>query len=383
MSGRPPGIDLTTKERIELHLLERAKYSDDYSVPPELTQSGIAEKVGIHLKHLSQYIRPLIEAGRVQERMAHVVGGKQRRKVYFLTGEGRIRASKIKDFVLGSTVSYMTATSKLREGVLQEVIEKYSLGRKITDILEAMDDDDILDMGALMTAEEGKERMVDHSDDAPKVIEFYGRAAEIESVLSLLDDSGVLVVRGLPGIGKTVLASVICSQIRDRRNVLWHQTRKWDDPSSILLGIGRFLRANGKYRTYEHVSSGRSLDLSRVKTLLEREFDDSNSVMFFDDFQNADSSVLDLFSMLVDVVSKADGTNIIVLSREAVPFYDRRDVKIRKTVKEMELKGIDFESAKKWMQNKGVVDDYEEIHQRTGGHPLFLELATSYMEKIA
>jgi predicted ATPase len=234
-----------------------------------------------------------------------------------------------------------------------------------------------------MTAEEGEERMVDHSDDAPKVMEFYGRVAEIESVLSLLDDSGVLVVRGLPGIGKTILASVICSQIRDRRNVLWHQTRKWDNPSSILLGIGRFLRANGKYRTYEHVSSGRSVDLSRVETLLERELDESNSVMFFDDFQNADSSVLDIFSMLVDVVGKVDGTNIIVLSREAVPFYDRRDVKIHKTVEEMELKGLDFESAKKWMQNKGVVDDYEEIYKRTGGHPLFLELATSYMEKIA
>jgi hypothetical protein len=87
--------------------------------------------------------------------------------------------------------------------------------------------------------------------------------------------------------------------------------------------------------------------------------------------------------MLVDVVGKVDGTNIIVLSREAVPFYDRRDVKIHKTVEEMELKGLDFESAKKWMQNKGVVDDYEEIYKRTGGHPLFLELATSYMEKIA
>jgi len=383
MSDRSTGISLTVKEKIQLHLLEYARFSEEYSVPPEITQSGISERVGIRLKHLSQYLKPLLEGGQVEERTAHVTGKKQRLKVYHLTSVGWVNASKVRDLVMGSHVSYMTASGKLREGVVTEVMERYTKGRRIMEVLSAIGDDGIMDVGALVAEEAKEERLVDHTEEAPRTPGFVDRLKEIERIMSLLDERKIVVIRGLAGIGKTALATAVCTKLRENKNLLWHQTRKWDDPSSILLGIGRFLRANGKYRTYEHVSSGRSLDLSRVETLLERELDESNSVMFFDDFQNAESSVLDIFSMLVDVVGKVDGTNIIVLSREAVPFYDRRDVKIRKTVEEMELKGLDFESAKEWMQNKGVVDDYEEIHQRTGGHPLFLELATSYMEKIA
>jgi hypothetical protein len=97
MSDRSTGISLTVKEKIQLHLLEHAKFSDEYSVPPEVTQSGISERVGIHLKHLSQYLKPLLEAGHVEERTAHVTGKKQRQKVYNLTSVGWVDASKVKD----------------------------------------------------------------------------------------------------------------------------------------------------------------------------------------------------------------------------------------------------------------------------------------------
>jgi hypothetical protein len=110
MSDRSTGISLTVKEKIQLHLLEHAKFSDEYSVPPEVTQSGISERVGIHLKHLSQYLKPLLEAGHVEERTAHVTGKKQRQKVYNLTSVGWVDASKVKDLVMGSPINYMTAS---------------------------------------------------------------------------------------------------------------------------------------------------------------------------------------------------------------------------------------------------------------------------------
>ncbi|MFQ6128891.1 MAG: ATP-binding protein [Thermoplasmata archaeon] len=379
MSNKPKGISLTVKEKIQLHLLDYTRFFEEYSVPYQLTQSGIAEKVGIHLKHLSQYLKPLIHEGIVEERTAHIIEGKQRRKVCFLTSQGRMKASKIKDMVLSSSISYMTAGGKLREGLLLEVMERYCAGRRLMDLLGVIGKDGVLDIGSL-AVEEGRARhLVDHTEEAPKVTGFVDRLEEIEKVLSLLDERKIIVIRGLAGIGKTALASAVCSKIKSRKNVLWHQTRKWDTPSTILLRVGRFLRAIGKQMLYEHASGGRPLDLTRVELLLEKELDKSNSVMIFDDFQNAGESVIDFFSLFGKVIEKIEEANILVLTREAVPFYDRRAVMISRVVGEIDLTGLDFESTKEWMESRGVENDYEDIYERTGGHPLFLELATSHL----
>jgi hypothetical protein len=378
MSDRSTGISLTVKEKIQLHLLEHAKFSDEYSVPPEVTQSGISERVGIHLKHLSQYLKPLLEAGHVEERTAHVTGKKQRQKVYNLTSVGWVDASKVKDLVMGSPINYMTASGRLREGVLTEVMERYSQGRRIMEVLSAIGDDGVMDLGALVAREAEGERLVDHTEEAPRTPDFVDRLKEIERVTSLLDERKIVVIRGLAGIGKTALATAVCSKIRESKNLLWHQTRKWDTPTTVLLKMGRFLRALGSSMLYEHVSGGAKVDLGRVEVLLEKELDKSNSVMVFDDFQHAGEEIIDFFSMVGDVVQRSEDANLLVLSREAVPFYDRKAVMIEKTVEEVELTGLDFESTREWMENKGVENDFEAVYERTGGHPLFLELISSY-----
>jgi len=52
-----------------------------------MTQDGLAAAAWVDLRHLAQYVRPLIRDGQVRERMAHVRGARQRRKVYDLTVE--------------------------------------------------------------------------------------------------------------------------------------------------------------------------------------------------------------------------------------------------------------------------------------------------------
>lgn len=378
MSSKSIGIDLTTKEKIQLHLLDFTKFVEEYSVPFEVTQSGIAERVGIQLKHLSQYLRPLIREGIIEERTAHIVGGKQRRKVCFLTGPGLMKASKIKDLMLGSQISYMTAAGKLRDGMLMEVMERHCPRQKVMDMVNAIGDDGILDIGSIMAAEPEK-AYVDHTEEAPKTLEFVNRVKEMEKALSLLRERKIVVIRGLAGIGKTALATTLCSRLRKEKNLFWHQTRKWDTPASMLLRIGRFLRATGSAMLYEHVSDGHSVDLTRAEQLLEKELDGSDSLMVFDDFQHADESIIDFFSMFRNVMANTEDANILVLSREAATFYDRRAVMVRKVVGEMELKGLDFQSTVEWMKKKGVEDDHKEIYEKTGGHPLFLELVGSHL----
>ena len=46
--------DLTSKERILLHLFEFYRLADEYTVPEGVTQSGIAKGVGIRVQHVTQ-----------------------------------------------------------------------------------------------------------------------------------------------------------------------------------------------------------------------------------------------------------------------------------------------------------------------------------------
>ena len=75
---------LAAKERILLHLLDYAKFAEAVQVPHEMAQDRIASRAGIDLRHFSQYVRPLVREGTIRERLAHVEGQDQRRKVYEL-----------------------------------------------------------------------------------------------------------------------------------------------------------------------------------------------------------------------------------------------------------------------------------------------------------
>src|SRR3989304_3200383 len=102
--GEAASIELTVKERILIHLIEYAKYVDELEVPSAITQEGIARETGIDVPNFTQYVRPLIQEGLIRERMAHVKGVRRRRKVYDLTGAGRMATLKVRAKLKSETV---------------------------------------------------------------------------------------------------------------------------------------------------------------------------------------------------------------------------------------------------------------------------------------
>ena len=87
----------TVRRRILVHLANYSLQEPDHEAPREVSQQGIAEAVGIRLRHISQYIRPMIKEGLVTERSGLVDGGRQHQKVYFLTDQGRKEALWMQD----------------------------------------------------------------------------------------------------------------------------------------------------------------------------------------------------------------------------------------------------------------------------------------------
>lgn len=89
---------LTVGERIVLYLVRYQKMIDSFDVPIDVSQDGIAGSLGISRAHAAIELKKLKDAGEVVERLAHIKRGKTKRKVYFLSKEGEVKAARIEGF---------------------------------------------------------------------------------------------------------------------------------------------------------------------------------------------------------------------------------------------------------------------------------------------
>ena len=94
-----------------------------------------------------------------------------------------------------------------------------------------------------------------------------------------------------------------------------------------------------------------------------------------DDFHNASSQLVEMMSMLLEILSDHPHPTVLLVSRYLPSFYDRRYVVIKKVVGELQLAGLDRASARTMLAGRGLADDeFERIYSTTKGHPLALEL---------
>ncbi len=89
---------ITVGERIVLHLVQYQKLIDNYDVPIDISQDGIAGSLRISRAHAAIELKKLRGSGEVIEKLAHIKRGKTKRKVYFLSPTGEQKAVRIKQY---------------------------------------------------------------------------------------------------------------------------------------------------------------------------------------------------------------------------------------------------------------------------------------------
>jgi len=100
--------------------------------------------------------------------------------------------------------------------------------------------------------------------------------------------------------------------------------------------------------------------------------------LVFDDFHKASRPIVQLFSILVEILERIKGVQIILTTRYPMLFYDRREVMIKKIVAELNLKGLDEGSSNQLLESRNIAKDlYHDAYELTEGHPLSLELIES------
>ncbi|HMA05790.1 MAG TPA: hypothetical protein VKO45_07670, partial [Methanomicrobiales archaeon] len=330
---------LTAKERILLHLLECSQSADEAEVSVDLAQEGVARGARIELRHLAQFVRPLIGEDLVRERRAHVVGIRQRRKVFSLTPSGRTMALRLREKVTTQKVRIRDGGS-VRDGSLQEVLQGVGSRTRLLEAIRLVEQAGVLDLETVRhPAESG---LVEQTWDAPRVSTFVGRRRELEEVTSEEGGPRVFVVRGIAGVGKSYFAAKACELLRERRNLFWHRIRPWETSQTVLASLGGFLEALDRPGLASILTRGEPQLAGEV---LRQDLPDTHAFLVFDDAHEASAEAALVFRMLADAVVSAPDVRVLLLSRRALPFYSRRDVALERRVREIELGGLDSEDA--------------------------------------
>lgn len=332
MEKEPRTQPLTIQERILLHLASFTPAREAYTVPREVTQAGIAGSLGIRVAHASREVRKLVDSKLADERDAAVQGARRHQKAYFLTAPGVQAAVKLKAEVgpLPPPASLSAAAPKGPIAVERE---------------------------------------------RPTLRYFFGRLEELEAARKILSTRGVLVVVGIAGIGKSTLGAKLFEEARTERSCVWYTLHEYDTPASVLQPIAQALALQGRPKLELLVKREATVDLPRAREGLLRDVQGLSLVAFFDDAQAATPEALQALRVLREVAAVHPGAfKLVLLSRTRPPIYDARDVSLKKTVGEVELRGMRREDAMELLSATDKAVDANAALDAAGGHPLFIEL---------
>ena len=369
------GIEpVKVEDRILLHLHGYIRFADDFEVPKAMSQKGIGEAIWIAWSNVPRAMKRLVEDGLVEERATRVKGEFRKKKVYVLTPKGFARAKELKDEHGARTVRVLR-DGKAREMPFAEVVEAPGIKVPYLELLRGIDGEGVLDLDKAAARFANRVEMVDRTEHAPRPRPFIGRDAELTRLREMLKDHRVVVVHGLPGIGKTSLAVQLKEELRTQTNVLWVQVHN-DDTMPIILGqIASFLADTGRRATQSFLDEHPTPSLGDVHDSLYEDLSDLKGMLVFDDFQKATKPVTDLVGRLMELLEQKPSPTLLLLSRTIPSFYERNWVIVKKVVGEMRLEELDKASARKFFLGRAITEaEFERIYKFTKGAPIELEL---------
>lgn len=366
-------ISLTVEEKILIHLIQYMNYYEQWEVPFDITQEGIAGSIGIARCNVSRAMKKLTSKEFIEEKIAHVKGAERRRKVYFLTPSGHPSASQIYRYINDYSVIFRSSEGSLKNMKLSQLRETLENKPRLLELIKHMSSDGIIDQNAVTADIEHK--FVDFLDKLPKLKYFFGRKSEMEQLRNALNTHRIIIIRGIAGIGKTTLVTKLILENSGKAPVFWFRFHEWNTLRNILTQFAKFLSKIGRNRLNTYLISRRKLNFADISEILEMDMKGLNAVVVIDDFHKISPKILTFFTALAEVLIKLQDVVSIILTRKHMPFYNPQEAQVSKQILEFELNGLDQEGSKQLLKTRKIsLDNFDYIYDFTSGHPLSLEL---------
>jgi hypothetical protein len=343
-----PG-QLSVNDRVLLHLSRFASDVPPEDYPPETTQAGIAVAVGISRTHVPRAVRGLIGEGLVGEITARVKGHERRMNVYVVTSEGLATSERLWKALQEQPFEVLTSgkTVSMSGKDLESMVGRKRAQAAVSQMREGT-----------VQIDERRRTPVRDLKDAPALGPFHGRETELRAMDEFMDSaSKTLVVLGNKGFGGTALTRKFVEGL-DEEDVLWIQLSQGmsaERIESMMIDFGK--RIEPKVASIDDVLA---LD---------------NEVIVLDDYFSAEEGVVELFASIVE---SAKNAKTIVTARQETPAYNwfyRKEHVDSGIVREIRLKGLDEQSAKKLLGNSSIeADALKRIMMMTRGQPMVLKM---------
>ena len=367
-------IQVSQNERLILHLLEMDDFREESEVPMGASQEGISQRLGIQVHSASRALSALESEGLVSDRLARVRGAPKRRRAYFLTDKGHKEAQRVKEGLMRAKVVY-EEKGKAEETSLGESLMRAQahIGHlpRFLDFSDLVRDADVVrldDLSRHFAPSDVKERFSELSSGRPKVAAFFGREKERAMISDFMDgDASVMLIWGIPGIGKTSLASKAFDQFSGRRHLFWYSFHTWDTEEHFAAVLSRFLESVGRHATSKEVARGAGT--GEMFATLVSDLTSLKAVLFLDDVHKVPAGLALVLSVLVEAVKTSGSCKAVLMSRE-MPSYFSKTTEGNVVI---ELAGLDDASARMLAESQKASNPASAAHA-SRGHPLLLNL---------
>jgi len=366
-------------ERCLLYLLDRAGARGDDSDAEKLAQVSIAEALHARQAHISRAMRRLCARGCAKIVKIHVRGRGKRRLAYMLTSKGLREARELRQRFEDAIVDVIDLEGSERECRIRDVYALLPRRPRISDLITNLEDG-CLDLRRFIAWQGwmygGKVYDVRETLATPH---FSGRTEMLSRLDEFLENPrsrGFLLV-GLPGVGKTALASRWAAGLKGRVHVFWRCIRPETAASDLLRDLADALRSAGKPALSEFMrrpsEDGRDLSLD----LVNRDLSGLHILLVIDNAHLARADIAQLLRGLLVIEPAPAGPKVLLVARERVQFCTAEDRALGR-VREEELADLQRPEASAMLTAMGVAADRRDtILERCGGHPLSLELAAN------
>ena len=423
MSAGISKVNVPVQDRVMLHLLENNVQADRYFVGPELTRPGIAESCALHPPNVSRTMRELLKKNMVSEHTRNIKGDDRRQKTWQLTDEGREKVIQIKEKLSSTMIVIRDGNGDLLELEAATVPARLDANISLLQVLMHAQHEGVLTYGDIrfgaITNRSDDENSkspgrlkaltgvhATYNNQPPETRVVHGRNEQFTELDQWFKErKPCMVVHGIAGIGKSTLVAHWLNQQMEKTpnlSVCWYPCQPWDTSLGLATSLLHRFGIDESHDPYNLIETlplnpGAQVDvdmlrrrllayLTDARTIRERFKDEPGGpppywLIVLDDVHHIEENSAKLLGAMLQI-SQQSPLRIMMISRSRPSVYDRRDVHTRELVSELALKGLSINEMEDWMKELEISEDLEAVFQKTGGHPLALELFELYGQSV-
>lgn len=343
-----------------------------------LTQEGIAAATHSGRTTATKWLARLEANGLLAGDRAHVPGHRVRKTVYRLTHEGWVEARKLRERFQSDIVEVLApdlAPTPIRVAEIPEIFPAYvNLTATVSLIRRGR-----LDFTKLHGIGSGAVAPVLWGDTVRRMGRVFGRTDESRALdVWCASPSPLLVVTGLPGIGKSSLVASWLVRQRPRPYLYWFELHDGTTRAMFLRDLAAFFARLGRRGLTNLLGERGVEDPAVTERILAHDLRDLSLLFVLDNFQAATSDLARFVTGAILRLSQEVGAKLLLISRTVPSLVQRRRGPGGPRVDVLRLGGLDPGASVALLRSKGFAGDDAALQRAADsakGHPILLSFA--------